>query len=79
MPDGEGGFDEALLESENGGKVVVAIKHEKKTFKKEQIQQVFFYTNLKVPKCEIFNPSDFHDLYIHHKAFPGDGDFVAKI
>jgi hypothetical protein len=41
VPDGEGGFDEALLESENGGKVVVAIKHEKKTFKKEQIQQVF--------------------------------------
>ncbi len=41
MPDGEGGFDEALLESENGGKVVVAIKHEKKTFKKEQIQQVY--------------------------------------
>ena len=40
VPDGEGGFDEALLESENGGKVVVTIKHEKKTFKKEQIQQV---------------------------------------
>jgi hypothetical protein len=40
VPDGEGGFDEALLESETGGKVVVAIKHEKKTFKKEQIQQV---------------------------------------
>ena len=40
VPDGEGGFDEALLESENGGKVVVSIKHEKKTFKKEQIQQV---------------------------------------
>jgi hypothetical protein len=43
VPDGEGGFDEALLESENGGKVVVAIKHEKKTFKKEQIQQVFLH------------------------------------
>ena len=40
VPDGDGGFDEALLESENGGKVVVTIKHEKKTFKKEQIQQV---------------------------------------
>ena len=40
VPDGEGGFNEGLLESENGGKVVVSVGHEKKTFKKEVIQQV---------------------------------------
>ena len=40
VPDGDGGFVEGLLESENGGKVQVSIGHEKKVFKKEQIQQV---------------------------------------
>ena len=40
VPDGEGGFLEGTLEAENGGKVQVTVGHEKKTFKKEQIQQV---------------------------------------
>ena len=40
VPDGEGGFVEALLESENGAKVQVAIGHDKKVFKRDQIQQV---------------------------------------
>jgi len=40
VPDGAGGFLEGLVESENNGKVTVAIQHEKKTFKQEQIQQV---------------------------------------
>ena len=41
VPDGDGGFVEGLLETENGGKVQVSIGHDKKVFKKEQIQQVF--------------------------------------
>ena len=40
VPDGEGGFLEGLVESENGGKVVVTIQHEKRTLKNDQIQQV---------------------------------------
>ena len=40
VPDGDGGFVEGMLESENGGKVQVLLGHEKKVFKKEQIQQV---------------------------------------
>jgi len=49
VPDGEGGFVEGLLDSENAGKVTVNINHEKKVFKKEQIQQV---NPPKFEKCE---------------------------
>ena len=49
VPDGDGGFVEAMLESENGGKVQVSIGHDKKVFKKEQIQQV---NPPKFEKCE---------------------------
>ena len=49
VPDGDGGFVEAMLESENGGKVQVSIGHEKKVFKKELIQQV---NPPKFEKCE---------------------------
>ncbi len=49
-PDGEGGFLEGTLESENGAKCVVSIGHEKKTFKREQLQQVVSL-NLKRGEC----------------------------
>ena len=49
VPDGDGGFVEAMLESENGGKVQVSIGHDKKVFKKDQIQQV---NPPKFEKCE---------------------------
>ena len=40
VPDGDGGFVEGILESENGGKASVSIGHDKKVFKRDQIQQV---------------------------------------
>jgi len=49
VPDGDGGFLEGMLESENGGKVQVTVGHDKKVFKKEQIQQV---NPPKFEKCE---------------------------
>ena len=49
VPDGDGGFVEGLLESENGAKVQVSIGHDKKVFKREQIQQV---NPPKFEKCE---------------------------
>jgi len=49
VPDGDGGFLEGILESEAAGKAVVTVNHEKKTLKKEQIQQV---NRPKFEKCE---------------------------
>ena len=49
VPEGDGGFVEGMVESEMGGKVQVAIGHDKKVFKKEQIQQV---NPPKFEKCE---------------------------
>ena len=49
VPDGEGGFVEGMLESENAGKVQVSIGHDKKVFKRDQIQQV---NPPKFEKCE---------------------------
>ena len=46
VPDGDGGFVEGLLETENGAKVQVSIGHDKKVFKREQIQQVFPRTEI---------------------------------
>ena len=40
VPDGSGGFIEGLLESDEGGKAVVKIGHEKRTFKSHEIAQV---------------------------------------
>ena len=40
VPDGTGGFVEGILESETGGKASVSIGHDKKVFKRDQIQQV---------------------------------------
>merc|ERR1711971_860138 len=49
VPDNDGGFIEAMLDSEAGGKTTVAIGHEKKTFKSEQVGQV---NPPKFEKCE---------------------------
>ena len=40
VPDGAGGFMEAMLESESGGKTTVMCGHEKKTFKADLVGQV---------------------------------------
>ena len=51
VPDGEGGFDEALIDSvdEAGGKVNVKVGWEPKTFKSAEVQQV------NPPKMEKFD------------------------
>jgi myosin heavy chain 6/7 len=48
-PDGSGGFSECLLQSDEGGKAIVMIGHEKKTFKSDQVGQV---NPPKFEKCE---------------------------
>ena len=40
VPDGEGGFDEALIDSVDGDKVNVKVGWEPKTFKSAQVMQV---------------------------------------
>ena len=50
VPDNDGGFVEALLDSEAGGKTTVMCGHEKKTFKSEQVGQV---NPPKFEQCEI--------------------------
>ena len=49
VPDGNGGFMEAMLDSESGGKTTVMCGHEKKTFKSDQVGQV---NPPKFEKCE---------------------------
>ena len=45
VPDGEGGFDEALIDSVEGDKVHVKVGWEPKTFKSEQ---VMFYISILI-------------------------------
>ena len=40
VPDGEGGFDEALIDTVDGDKVNVKVGWEPKTFKSAQVMQV---------------------------------------
>ena len=40
MPDGEGGFDEAMIDTVDGDKVNVKVGWEPKTFKSAQVMQV---------------------------------------
>jgi len=49
VPDGEGGFDEALIDTVEGDKVNVKVGWEPKTFKSEQVMQV------NPPKMEKFD------------------------
>ena len=49
VPDGEGGYDEALIEETNGDKVNVKVGWEPKTFKSSEVQQV------NPPKMEKFD------------------------
>jgi len=49
VPDGSGGFDEGMLDSDNGAKVVINVGHDKRVLKKDQIQQV---NPPKFEKCE---------------------------
>ena len=49
VPDGEGGFDEAMIDVEDGEKTTVKVGWEPKTFKTSQLQQV------NPPKMERFD------------------------
>ena len=49
VPDGEGGYDEALIDSVDGDKVTVKVGWEPKTFKSAQVMQV------NPPKMEKFD------------------------
>ena len=52
VPDGEGGFDEALIDSVEGDKVHVKVGWEPKTFKSAQVMQV------NPPKMASFLPDE---------------------
>ena len=47
VPDGEGGFDEAMIDTVDGDKVNVKVGWEPKTFKSAQVMQVIFLTSIK--------------------------------
>merc|ERR1719193_1827760 len=71
-PDGDGGFKECLLESNDGTKAVVMCGHEKKTFKSSEVGQV---NPPKFEKCEdmanltfLNDASVFHNLEVRFKA-----------
>ena len=49
VPDGEGGFDEAMIDTVDGDKVNVKVGWEPKTFKSSEVQQV------NPPKMEKFD------------------------
>ena len=72
VPDGQGGFIEAMLDSEAGGKTTVSCGHEKKTFKSELVGQV---NPPKFEKCEdmanltfLNDASVFHNLKVRYQA-----------
>ena len=48
VPDGEGGFDEAMIDTVDGDKVNVKVGWEPKTFKSAQVMQVIFLKIIKV-------------------------------
>ena len=48
-PDGQGGFQECLLENDDGKKATVMVGHEKKTYKSEELGQI---NPPKFEKCE---------------------------
>ncbi|XP_040569561.1 myosin-4 [Lepeophtheirus salmonis] len=71
-PDGNGGFKEGLLVSDEDGKALVMIGHEKKTFKSEAVGQI---NPPKFEKCEdmanltyLNDGSVFHNLEARFKA-----------
>ena len=47
VPDGEGGFDEAMIDTVDGDKVNVKVGWEPKTFKSAQVMQVIFRRSIK--------------------------------
>ena len=47
VPDGEGGYDEAMIESIDGDKVQVKVGWEPKTYKSAQVMQVSWQSILK--------------------------------
>ncbi|XP_040573486.1 uncharacterized protein [Lepeophtheirus salmonis] len=72
VPDGKGGYIAGLLESSSGDKTTVALGHEKKTFKSEEVGQV---NPPKFEKCEdmanltyLNDASVFHNLKTRFQA-----------
>jgi hypothetical protein len=47
------------------------------TYKVCNVGSIVCFDNLKVPKCEIFDGSDFHDFYTIKSLW--EGDFGVKI
>jgi len=71
-PDGKGGYQESILEDDNGTKATVMCGHEKKVFKSEEVGQV---NPPKFEKCEdmanltfLNDASVFHNLEVRFKA-----------
>ena len=62
VPDGEGGFDEAMIDSVDGDKVNVKVGWEPKTFKSAQVMQV------NPPKMEKVTWQDESNLSISPKC-----------
>ena len=56
VPDGEGGFDEAMIDTVDGDKVNVKVGWEPKTFKSAQVMQV------NPPKMASFLPDEIFSL-----------------
>ena len=56
VPDGEGGFDEALIDSVEGDKVHVKVGWEPKTFKSEQVFISILISPLMLIKVMQVNP-----------------------
>ena len=56
VPDGEGGFDEAMIDTVDGDKVNVKVGWEPKTFKSAQVMQV------NPPKMASFLPDEWFSL-----------------
>ena len=72
VPDGQGGFKEGLLESDDGTKATVMLGHEKKVVKSSEVGQV---NPPKFEKCEdmvnltyLNDASVFHNLKIRYQV-----------
>ena len=55
VPDGEGGFDEAMIDTVDGDKVNVKVGWEPKTFKSAQVMQVIVEEHKRWPLKFDFN------------------------
>jgi myosin heavy subunit len=74
IPDGKGGYMQALLETDDGTKAVVMCGHEKKVFKSSEVGQV---NPPKFEKCEdMANLTYLNDASVFHNL---DARFKCKL